>query len=422
MNNFWTKLLNRIKKIVNSNIFLLVISFVCAWALWFYVNGYYNPNDKTDFDDIPVTIAMEGSIPDQNGLTILSKDDVNVDIRVSGPRIYLANLKKDSISVTVDLDSVTGPGNYSLPIKINLPNSDKLTIANQSASKMNISFDIKDQKTVPVEIQTMGVPVEGYMIGNITPSPSSVTIVGPKQILDTVDSIPIEVDISTLTSGITLRPQVIITDRNGSVVGSNVSSDFDMVSVNVPVYKIKEIPLSVALVNNIGGSDEAVVSYEINPSSIRVAGNESDLQEYNQLILGTIDTSRYDNDASVSFDLVSPSGLTIIDEVKSVSVKLTYGTYHTKSFEIPAASVVLNNLPDGIKATVSEPITVKLRGVPNVVDAINVEDITANIDMGTVTATNGTVTQPVTFTFKNDVGNKVGVHGKYTAAVNINKQ
>ncbi len=422
MNNFWTKLLNGTKKILNSNAFLLVISFICAWALWFYVNGYYNPNDKTDFEDIPVTIAMEGSIPDQNGLTILSKDDVNIDLRVSGPRIYLANLKKDSISVTVDLDSVTGPGNYSLPINISLPNSDKLTIANQSVNKMNIAFDIKDQKTVPVEIQTMGAPVEGYMIGNITPSPSSVTIVGPKQILDTVDSVPIQVDISTLTSGITLRPQVIIADRNGSVVGNNVSCDFDMVSVNVPVFKIKEIPLSVALVNNIGGSDEAVVSYEIIPSSIRVAANESDLQEYSQLILGTIDTSQYDSDATVKFDLVSPSGLTIIDEVKSVSVKLSYGTYHTKTFDIPADKVIFNNLPDGIKATVSEPITVKLRGVPAVVDALTADDIKANIDMSTVTATNGTVTQPVTFTFDTDVGNKVGVHGKYTAVVNINKQ
>lgn len=421
MSNFGTKVLNWVKKVLNSNIFLLVVSFLCAWALWFYVNGYYNPNDKTNFDGIPVNINMEGSIPEQNGLTILSKDDVSLNLKVSGPRIYLANLKKDSISVSVDLDSVTAPGTYSLPIKISLPNSDKLTIADQSVSKINITFDVESQKTVPVEIITEGTPLDGYMIGNITVSPSSVNLAGPKQILDTIDSIPVKVDVASLTSGITLRPQVVVADRNGAVVTNNVTSDFDIVSVNVPVYKIKEIPLSVALVNNIGGSDESVVSYEITPATVKIAANEADLQEYTQLILGTIDTSQYESDATVNFELTPPSGVAIIGDISNVSVKLTFGSYHTKTLDIPSTAIVLNNIPEGINPYVSSEISLKLRGIPAEVDGIAVEDITANIDMSTVTATNGTVTLPVTFSFDEKYDGKIGVIGKYNVTVNVTR-
>lgn len=425
MKSKWLKFVDSLKKILESQIFLIVVSFILAWALWFYVNGYYNPNDTDRYDSLPVAVNLEGSIPQQNGLTILSMDTVTVDIKVEGPRIYLTNLKKDAIEVYVDMDSVTTEGSYSLPIVVNLPNSDKLTISSQSVSRVNIVFDKETTKSVPVEVKTAGSPLKDYMVGNITVSPTNIQVTGPQKILDTIDSVPVTVDVSSLTKTTTLKPNVVLYDRNGSeITADNVSTDFDVLTLNVPIYKMKEVPLAVTLVNASGGDDSGIMSYTVEPAQITIAASETDLEEYNQLVLGTVDTSKYDGDTEIEFDLSLPSGITVVDDVSSVKVKLTFSSYHTASITLPNSSIVFNNVPEGVNPTVASGyFTVKVRGVPSAIENLDESSIVANVDMSTVTATNGNVTLPITFTCSESeaLSGKIGISGKYAANVNLTK-
>ncbi len=415
------KVMDFLRKLINNNTFLIVISLLIACTLWFYVNGYYNPDDTDTIYDVPVSINFEGSIPAQNGLTILESENASVDITVTGPRVYLATLRRDSIAVAVDLDKVTAAGSYSLPINIVIPNSDKISISDQSIYSVNVEFDKQATKEVPVEVVTKGELKADYMLDTITVSPSVINLVGPSKLLDNIDNIPVEINVSALTATQTIKSEVVIKDKNGDEIeNSNITKDFDTVAVNIPVFKVKEVPVTVALVNSSGGSDEAIFKTEITPSTIRVAANETDLQEYNQLILGTIDTSQYDGNTVVNFDIVSPSGIRLIDDVEKVSVKLSLDTYHTTTFAIPTVEVEFSNVPEGILPSITTgSISVKLRGVPANIDSLTADDIKANIDMNSVTATNGTVALPVTFTIKDQ--SNVGVIGKYTLNVNLNK-
>ena len=344
-----------------------------------------------------------------------------MDITVSGPRVYLATLRRDSITVTADMDKVTSAGSYSLPIKIAIPNSDKLTIIDQSIYSVNVEFDKQASKEVPIEIITKGELKADYMLDTITASPSVINLTGPEKLLDNIDSIPIEINVAPFTTTQTIKANVVVVDKNGDeVVNKNLTKDYDTVAVNIPVYKVKEVPITVALVNSSGGSDESIIKTEITPSTIRVAANEADLQEYTQLILGTIDTAQYDSNSVVNFEVVSPSGIRFIDDVSKVSVKLSFDSYKSTAFSVSTTGLEYSNVPEGILPSTSVgSISVKFRGVPANVDALSPEDVTAHIDMNTVTATTGTVSLPVTFTI-NDQPN-VGVIGKYTINVNLNK-
>ena len=415
------KVMDFLGKLVNNNTFLIIISLVASFTLWFYVNGYYNPEDTDSIYDVPVAINFEGSIPEQNGLTILDSENATVDITVSGPRVYLATLRRDSITVTADMDKVTSAGSYSLPIKIAIPNSDKLTIIDQSIYSVNVEFDKQASKEVPIEIITKGELKADYMLDTITASPSVINLTGPEKLLDNIDSIPIEINVAPFTTTQTIKANVVVVDKNGDeVVNKNLTKDYDTVAVNIPVYKVKEVPITVALVNSSGGSDESIIKTEITPSTIRVAANEADLQEYTQLILGTIDTAQYDSNSVVNFEVVSPSGIRFIDDVSKVSVKLSFDSYKSTAFSVSTTGLEYSNVPEGILPSTSVgSISVKFRGVPANVDALSPEDVTAHIDMNTVTATTGTVSLPVTFTI-NDQPN-VGVIGKYTINVNLNK-
>lgn len=408
--------MTRIRKMFDNKIFWLVLSFLIAFSLWFYVNGFYNPQDTKDFSDIPVTVAFEGSIPQQNNLAILSTEDLTVDVKLEGSRVALANLNRDDITARVDLSSVTVAGDYDLPITVTLPGT-SLLISDQSVSSIRMSFDKLDRKQVEAKIVTDGKVMDGYWLGEITASPGSMKVEGPASLLAKVENYLIEVDVTGLNAVKTMRQNVVYIDAAGEVVdGQYLTGEFSSVSVNIPVYYIKEVPLVVTGLNKSGGTDETMFAYEVYPSTVRIAGPESDLELLNQIVVDTVDTSKIEYRDSYTKELAVPTGFKLMDEVESVDITVTIEDSVTRRIVLREFSV--ENVDEGVNAQVQDQsLTVRLRGLSDDIMSISDADIRAVVDMSSFTATLGTVSVPVTFTVTD--GKNVGVVGKYTVTVTI---
>jgi YbbR domain-containing protein len=408
--------MSKIRKLMNSQVFWLVLSFLISFSLWFYVNGVYNPQDTKDFSNIPVTVAFDGSIPQQNNLAILKSEDLTVDIKLEGSRVALANLSKDEIAARVDLSSVTVAGDYELPITVTLPGT-SLLISSQSVSSIKMSFDKLDRKQVDAKIVTDGQVKDGYWLGEITASPGTMKVEGPASLLAKVENYLIEVDVTGLNAVKTMRQNVVYIDADGEVVdGKYLSGEFSSVSVNIPVYYIKEVPLVVTGLNKSGGSDATMFHYEVSPSSVRIAGPESEMELLNQIVVDTVDTSKIEYRDSYSKELTVPTGIKLLDDVESVDVVVTIEDGTTRRLTINEFS--LENVDEGVNARVQEAsLTVRLRGLSADVMSISANDIRAVVDLSSFTATLGNVSVPVTFTMAD--GKNVGVVGKYTVTVTI---
>lgn len=408
--------MSKIRKLMNSQVFWLVLSFLISFSLWFYVNGVYNPQDTKDFSNIPVTVAFDGSIPQQNNLAILRSEDLTVDIKLEGSRVALANLSKDEIAARVDLSSVTVAGDYELPITVTLPGT-SLLISSQSVSSIKMSFDKLDRKQVDAKIVTDGQVKDGYWLGEITASPGTMKVEGPASLLAKVENYLIEVDVTGLNAVKTMRQNVVYIDADGEVIdGKYLSGEFSSVSVNIPVYYIKEVPLVVTGLNKSGGSDATMFHYAVSPSSVRIAGPESEMELLNQIVVDTVDTSKIEYRDSYSKELTVPTGIKLLDDVESVDVVVTIEDGTTRRLTINEFS--LENVSEGVNARVQEAsLTVRLRGLSADVMSISANDIRAVVDLSSFTATLGNVSVPVTFTVAD--GKNVGVVGKYTVTVTI---
>ena len=407
--------MTKIRKMLDSKVFWLALSFLISFSLWFYVNGVYNPQDTKDYTDIPVTITFDGSIPQQNNLAILKSEDLTVDIKLEGSRVALANLAKDEIAARVDLSSVTVAGDYELPITVTLPGTN-LLISNQSVSSIKMSFDRLDRKQVEAKIVTDGKVKDGYWLGEITASPSSMKVEGPASLLAKVENYLIEVDVTGLNTVKTMRQNVVYVDAGGDVVdGKYLTGEFSSVSVNIPVYYIKEVPLVVTGLNKSGGTDATMFSSEVSPSTVRIAGPESDLQLLNQIVVDTVDTSKIEYYENYTKELAVPTGFKLLDEVESVSIVVRMEDSVTRRFTLREFSV---ENADGAQVQVQDrSLTVRVRGLSDDIMSIRDTDIRAVVDVSSVVATKGTVSVPVTFTVAD--GKNVGVVGKYTVTVRI---
>ena len=152
------------------------------------------------------------------------------------------------------------------------------------------------------------------------------------------------------------------------------------------------------------------------PSSVRIAGPESELELLNQIVVDTVDTSKIEYRDSYSKELAVPTGLKTLDEVESVDITGTVEDSVIRRFVLREFSI--ENVDEGVSAQVQDrSLSIRLRGLSDDIMSISESDIRAVVDKSSFTATLGTVSVPVTFTVPD--GKNVGVVGKYTVTVMI---
>lgn len=70
----------------------------------------------------------------------------------------------------------------------NILKSDKIKL---SSKRVSVSVTILNEKQVPIETPSVGTPETGYHVGKVTVSPENITLIGKKEVLDTVEKLVI---------------------------------------------------------------------------------------------------------------------------------------------------------------------------------------------------------------------------------------
>ena len=72
---------------IRFNLWYLILSFVLAIFLWFYVMGIQDPTISETFYGVSVNVVGEDTLYQNNGFTVMNKiDDSTVNVRLSGKR------------------------------------------------------------------------------------------------------------------------------------------------------------------------------------------------------------------------------------------------------------------------------------------------------------------------------------------------
>lgn len=167
-----------------QNWFLKILSLVFALILWFFVMGERKL-------EVGYAIPLElRNLP--AGLMVANEVPSVVDVRISGPRTLLMNLRPDDISIAVDLKDLQ-PGLTSfrrLEERINLPSALKVTRI--SPAFVDLKLDRLKEKTVPVVATLIGHPPEGAQLESVTVTPETVVVVGAEGELKDVSEVVTE--------------------------------------------------------------------------------------------------------------------------------------------------------------------------------------------------------------------------------------
>lgn len=195
---------------LTENWILKLLSLTFALILWFFVMG----EQKVEVGySVPLEIS---SLPE--GMMVANEVPSRVDVRISGPRTLLVNLKESDISIAVDLKGLQ-PGTTTfrrLEERLNIPTGLKVT--RLSPSFVDIKLERVRDKKVSVRAILNGIPAEGFRVGTITTNPSRVLISGAESELKDVSEVTTEpVDIEGARESFTLMAPLIYDGRYSSL-------------------------------------------------------------------------------------------------------------------------------------------------------------------------------------------------------------
>ncbi len=395
---------------------LKLISLFLAIIIWFLICEYVDPVTDTSVNNISISMEYEGSVPEKEGLGVMTLIKETVSVRVSGSRDTIALMNPNKITAWVDLSNVTRSGEYDLPVKIDL-GGQNLKLVEQSLQTVKVKFDTNVVSSVKVNVKVSGGVKEGYILEEPTMLNNFVTVTGPKTIVDTITSAEIEITQPTFEETNTFSCAYTLVDKDKKEVPTTfLQVDVEKIDVTVAVVKEKTVPMKVTVVNSSGGTDETFCTAKVVPETIAITGNAEVLDSINTIDLGVIDVAEKTENFDTSIAVVLPNGVKNVNNIETVKVSVVFNDVQTRTLKV--TNLALENLPDGTAAKIAESsMTVKVRGMAEDLKKLNAENVSMIADVRNQVLPKGTNRLNAVLVFPE--GLKVGAVGKYQLTVKV---
>ena len=209
-----------INKIVSSKAFWIIISLLASFLLWTYIMSTEETTIEMTFSNVKVVYQGADDLRATRGLIVTGADADTVSVRLKGTRRVLGNLSSADLSAVIDVSGISQAREMQVSYSLQYPtNVDKSSITVLSKSPETISFSVVQEanKTLEVKGVFTGSVKDGYTAEPIQVDPSSITLYGPQEELDAVDSICVYVTRTDLDKSIapTNCPYVLL-DKDGN--------------------------------------------------------------------------------------------------------------------------------------------------------------------------------------------------------------
>lgn len=403
---------------------MFLLALGAAILVWLYDVTVVNPNDTSTISGIPVSFANEDVIRSQD-LMVTGGSSDTVSLRISGRRSELKKLSKNNIEVTVDLSQITEEGNHDLPYTVQFPanvSSGELSIDNRSPATVSVTVEHYIRRTI--EVRTVfegdvspGAEGESLVIDTDTMkvTPGEVTVTGPAEQVEAIDCAMITIDRSGISETTVAEYDYELLDASGDPVNRDeLVADVEKFTVNIPVLKFKEVPLTVRTVDG-GGATEANVSYSLSADSIKISGDPSLVDRIHQIELGTLDFASVIGPTTRTYPVSLPEGVNNASGV--TEVELTAEVSGLNVINLTIDDFTLINVPENLTAeSLGESVQLTLRGTPAALSNLKPEDVAVTVDLSSFTQP-GTFIVPVTVKLPD--GLQVGPIGSNTLTVTL---
>ena len=366
---------------MKTKILRIALSVLISFSLWLYVVTVVTPEAEETYYDIPV--SYQNDVLEERGLMIVSNTPT-VTVKAKGNRTDLNELNANNITVLVDLASIQAPGTQMLQPKVIYPGNVAVETVSQNPNVLQLRVENRIKKPVPIRLEFQGSVPEGFIADKDNPvmDTTVVEVAGPQSSMDLIDHAIIQVDLSDKTESIVGAFQYVLCDTDGEPVDAEmITTNVEEVNLSVKIQAIKEVPLTVNLVEG-GGATVNSCKLELTRESIWVSGNEARLRDLESVELGTVNLADLkDETNTLVFEIVLPDGVTNMTGETEVTATISFPDLVRKKLTINKSKFVTTGVPQGTEVVwITEMVEVELRGPSALMKKLTEKDITVSVD------------------------------------------
>lgn len=382
------------KKRLTNNWLLKLGSLVFAFCLWLVVMNVENPTTPQTFSNIKVQFVNTEVLTDQ-GLVYDVLDDTGVvrNITVYGPRNTVELLKSEDIVAKADFNNLTNVNTIPLEFSTNRYNSE-ITDIRGSISTVKLSVEKEKTIRLPLRVNAIGEPAEGYLLGNITPDQNQITVTGAESVINKIDKAIAEVDVNNATSGIATYTDVKLLDDEGKLIESDaITQKVTSVRVAVDILETKNVTIHCSVSGVPATGYMATGEIDSTPALVLIAGTNSNLKSFSRIEIPAEDldiTDRTENLVkTINIKDYLPNNIILADSEfdGKVTVTVYIGKTVSKTFKINQSQISILGAPAGFEVAMEglEPeFDLELAGLISDIYRLNGSDIAGYIDMNDI--------------------------------------
>lgn len=375
------------KRLVN-NLGLKLASLLLAFVLWFLVVQINDPTDEKTFRNIKVQLINTELLEKENKVyEVLDATDV-VRVTVTAPGSVLDQMSVSDIVAQADVSKITDIN--TIAIDVDTPNVEVAEIKS-SPDILRLNVEDRSAKWMDLTPNIIGKVADGYMLGNITLTPSRFNVSGPKSVIDQISSAVVELDVSGVSNKLSANVPIQMYDAEGNLLDqTSLTKNVTNVSVSVEVLATKEVPVSVNYTGTLADGYLTTGVVECSPATVIVAGSSSAVSAVSQIIIPedrlNITGETGDVTEIVNLKEYLPENVRLADSNFNGRVKVTIyiEPEAEKVLNIPLRNITIQNLPAGYQAQLPENVNsyeLKVSGLSDLIQPLSSITMRGTIDI-----------------------------------------
>lgn len=366
--------------LTDRNFTMKIIAAFFAFIMWMYVMSEVNPKIVKDIPNVKVTILNEESLK-RNNLVLMDLEDNTVTVEVEGRRNDVIGISQSDIIAEIDLKGYREGVNK---VPVNIKGVLNGEVIDYYPKYLEVSIDRLIEKQMPISVQLIGNPVEGYADGDVEVSPAEVLVKGPKSIVNTVDRVVAAINVEGIKKGFsTSVPMKLLNDDNKEI--TSLQKEPNTVKVGVGILKLKKVSIE-PVIEGEPLVNHKLADVKIKPETITIKGPEDVVAGIDKVKTKPIDIGFENKDIKQKVELDLPEGVYVVDDIKpEISIDISKEVKQT--LELKKEDIVVKNMDEKYTFILDETekenniIEVSFTGLEEIVEEIETKDINLYLDL-----------------------------------------
>ncbi|MBQ3104852.1 MAG: hypothetical protein IJC59_03200 [Lachnospiraceae bacterium] len=381
------------KEKLTHNLNLKIFAVLFAIGIWLIAININDPYQRKTYTVTVQMLNMNTMTGSGKYVEVLDdSDEITVTVRDSRSR--MDNFSASNIVATADLKNMTEDN--LVPIHL----TSNKSIENLSSEQTHVAVKVENIRRVQkkIEIQTKNEPEEGYILGKTSTEQNALGITGPESLIGNVAKATVTFDITGAMDDVSMTLPIELYDAEGNRINdSRIATSISQVKGTASILKTKEIPVVFIPYGRPSQGYMLTGEVESTPSTIRIAGKASAIDELLQLEIGdAVDVSTASETVVVGVDLERylPQDVSLADPDFNGRVLVTayIEPQIERNLKVKGGRIQVVNVPEGFTGTIAEEdieVTIPVRGLESVVSGMEESSITVYADIADMMAREG---------------------------------